>query len=53
MTGMNALQLHQVISAVTAVMRPLIVSARMAGVNSSATVGAARSLRAASSAPAP
>src|SRR5579884_3454657 len=38
-SGMNALQLHQVISAVTAVAKPLIVSARNCGLNSLDTRG--------------
>src|SRR4030095_9063478 len=38
-TGMKALQLHQRTSAVRAVIRPLMVAGRTAGVNSSATLG--------------
>ena len=44
MTGMNALQLHHRTSAVSAVIRPLMVAGRIAAVNSSATRGGVRSL---------
>src|SRR6185295_13621811 len=44
-TGMNALQLHHIRSAVTAVRNPEITAGRWAGVNSSASRGGARRSR--------